>query len=1805
MQEEEEEPLSEDQTVSMKEEEGMVQGKFETSAPMMLQREEIEEEEPAIENQPEVKNEEEEIYQAKFETLNPLVLQRQEDEGNESVIERQVDNTEQEDETKETITPSEYLNEKDEFLQGKLNAQSRAQKTTSNQSTIKSTIQRPDYGSPLPKNVREKVEPALGMDMSHVKVHSSYQSAESSEALNAKAFTHKNHIWLGRNQNPTDIKLMAHELTHVAQQNARPGSVQLVQQKYFDHKSKEDNEINLDEGLDNNATELVQMQLEVNAERLFEPAEEAEEPEIGTREQQKKEGGESKGKTAKHEGTREREEGKEAATEATEMPASAEPASAESSSPIGGREVAGEINRSDVETAQTEESPRQESAGQPTSAAGAQATGGGQEQRQDSGAGERAVGGGGGGAPRAECYRENYEEPEEEPDEEPEEPESTESEENIESETPEVENEEECPVGDEVQAQAEAAAPADGAASAAAEVNETDTGARTGGGAAASEVASGVAAPETQAMADTAGASEGEAEAARAPIEEAIVLTEAKRGEAISAYQTSALQLDTARQNVQQLQKNVRFAPEEGAGESGNALQAEATNRATGFFSEAAKQIEESIEMAQDVVPGRLGALAEVIKAEISTTIETEKETISARIEAARSQAINESETTRQGVVTEHDTAVANMETETAIAIDMLTAEYETSMGQIDDLETTGLDGINALYENSRIVHEEIGINIGQEAFNRGEEYYNAYEACKIYKPDSFWAGHLTDRRAEAQQNAAREVAKGYKDNLEKAGKDQAHKAMKGRQKDRCAVIEAARQARNTLDDQFNALVESLEAGLEQAIQSAGESRDQLLASIENALTSTLRILDQQERSQRQAANDTGYLQQVAIEQAARSAAASIQTSVADAAGSLQGALLEVQNAFTESTAPDPKTFDKILTQTLNALEGGLRRLMTQVDQGTAQAEAQLIESGTKAHNSLSNVTQSNDEQASSLSDGFSGSMNLLAEGASNSFDQQTEQYVQQVQTATQGGITGFQQIVTGFDSTISAIATNIESTLIDSQQKLEQSLRESKAGMESERTGIPKHAREAASKEQPAWKSVVKWVLIIAIIIVVALVIGPAVIGAVGAAAAALGAGAAATAIGAIVGGAIVGAVTSATIQVINNWASGQDLTEGVGRAAIMGAIGGAFGGGAGFLIGKYVSTQVLQFAANIAADAILEVGTELVTGEFSWEALGMAILMSFATGGFGEIKGIRNIQARMQFRGARVVPGARARAHAESIRPPGVGLEPRAPARPRTEVEVEAPTAPRPVAEAETPHPAVRSETEAEAPRTRPEAEAEAPAVRRPEAEVEPPSRRSAHPDEPEVEPGVVAKRPMPDGHEIKVTRDGRCITCSDSCGEIRMKYAQELADNPNLKSELDRIEGIDNPNIKAKEAAELRLKLDDLRVKGAVPGFEVEGNRLAKEAGLPDTPDGYHWSKQSDGSLIIKRNPNKLGDLLPIRYDPDSPTGFRPDVIPPEGYHWAQNPDGSFTLKRNPGTSKELPQIEYDPNTGGFKNLNTGRAYVSPEAAAGNWGKHDYGDPSVAPCFVPGTFVKTPEGERTIETLALGDLVFTHDFKVGGNVACPVIRVYENWTEHLVDVLVKSETITVTRRHMFWEEKARRWLPAEELEAGMCLYLVDNRIAEVKSVRAHDEKSKTYNLEIVQMHNFFVGASGVLVHNANGEEASNFALVDRKSAKIYEVYNTKTKEVVYVGKTTQPTVGDRFKQHLAEKPHWADNPDIGVREIHRGKWTDYETAVWEKHFIDERTSRGFHLENDPSAPPISRDKYNQFKHLHNPCR
>lgn len=105
-------------------------------------------------------------------------------------------------------------------------------------------------GAPLDPTFRAKIEPAMGADFSQVKVHTDSTAAQLNQSIQAKAFTTGQDIFFKQGEyNPKSRggqELLAHELTHVIQQNG--DSVQ----RHLDHQ---DDDLHLLSGIQQDQAE--------------------------------------------------------------------------------------------------------------------------------------------------------------------------------------------------------------------------------------------------------------------------------------------------------------------------------------------------------------------------------------------------------------------------------------------------------------------------------------------------------------------------------------------------------------------------------------------------------------------------------------------------------------------------------------------------------------------------------------------------------------------------------------------------------------------------------------------------------------------------------------------------------------------------------------------------------------------------------------------------------------------------------------------------------------------------------------------------------------------------------------------------------------------------------------------------------------------------------------------------------------------------------------------------------------------------------------------------------------------------------------------------------------------------------------------------------------------------------------------------------------------------------------------------------------------------------------------------------------
>jgi len=1081
---------------------------------------------------------------------------------------------------------------------------------------------------PLPHG--SQIQAAFGHhDVSHVRANVGGSAASASRAMGALAFTSGSRIGF---RSPPSLRLAAHEAAHVVQQReglSLPGNVGRAGDRWERHADwvadavagGNSAEPLLDQVTGGGAIKSetasdgpVQHQITSEASRLFEPPPAAAETPVETSEERAAPEGASELTEGSGETGAEEHPEREglAMTAAQEGDIEAPPEGVPSDVSSGGT--------SPSAGASSEAAGASEAATSAPPGAGGAAAGGGAAPAGGPAAGREAAAPGGtraatppraaqetpGGEGRsAACYTAGTERPRDDT------PEPTADERGSNpQEQPQVEFEawpdavDDCPAEAALTEGAEQMPAGGGEGLSAA----AGAGGRSETPAAAAGLSEGgtLAVAEVRAM-SRAASTQADVSAGDTSMEGPIASAEAERQTAVTDYLRSAAGLGQVLARSERLARSVTFP--EARGPQQVQIRQTAISETQTFMEGAAAQIASAVAFAQNQAPGRLGGLAESIKANIQAAIESEKVIISERTGQARASARAGAAAARLHINAEYARSAAQIEAVTTDAVRALDAKHLASVALVDEKETTGLDDVNSRFAAGRIQHEEKGPLYARRAIRRGQDHVREYERCKgDYSDDGFWDGCLTVRRARAQQDAACKAAAGYRDVFLRTANKKGYDLIALRKQYRCAVIAGARQVNRTLDDTHDSTVTGLESGRNQAMNAISLARDENLSSINAALSAILQALAAQEHSQRQAVNDTGYLKQLAVEQFAHAGAAGLARGIAAAMDSLEVTLDTLQQRLAQGGIPDPATLAQALAEAEAALGGRMGSLLAKMEEGAENAEGQLEALGAAALEALTMLTDKNDELSAQAESGFAQQMEGLKTGASDTFARLTDNQVEQAQTARTEGSASMDATVAGFDTSLGTIGGRVDEAIATSLGELDQDLNSKLGELDGQ---IATEAWKAAEKEQPAWKSVVAIVLIIVVIIAAAVI-----------SIVTLGAGASLFAI--ILVGALVGAVSAGLIQIINNWASGQAWHEGVVQAMIIGAVGGAIGGGLGFAGGALAAGAaaggarvITQLAITVGSDLLAEGLTQTFSyfafgQEFNWQGFVMAGAMS-----------------------------------------------------------------------------------------------------------------------------------------------------------------------------------------------------------------------------------------------------------------------------------------------------------------------------------------------------------------------------------------------------------------------------------------------------------------------------------------------------------------------------------------------------------------------------------------------------------------
>jgi len=173
------------------------------------------------------KEEEQPIQKAAVEKEEDKAVQKapekEEDQPLQKASEREKEEPVQKDPEKEEEERVQMASDNDKEEEG-VQAKEGVAKQFSGSAAVSTQLAKgSSSGMPLPSPIRQNMESGFGTSFQQVRIHTDANAVEMSRAIGAKAFTHRHDIYFNSGyfspQSQNGQHLLAHELTHVVQQN--------------------------------------------------------------------------------------------------------------------------------------------------------------------------------------------------------------------------------------------------------------------------------------------------------------------------------------------------------------------------------------------------------------------------------------------------------------------------------------------------------------------------------------------------------------------------------------------------------------------------------------------------------------------------------------------------------------------------------------------------------------------------------------------------------------------------------------------------------------------------------------------------------------------------------------------------------------------------------------------------------------------------------------------------------------------------------------------------------------------------------------------------------------------------------------------------------------------------------------------------------------------------------------------------------------------------------------------------------------------------------------------------------------------------------------------------------------------------------------------------------------------------------------------------------------------------------------------------------------------------------------------------
>jgi RHS repeat-associated protein len=142
----------------------------------------------------------------------------------------------------------------------------------------------------------------------------------------------------------------------------------------------------------------------------------------------------------------------------------------------------------------------------------------------------------------------------------------------------------------------------------------------------------------------------------------------------------------------------------------------------------------------------------------------------------------------------------------------------------------------------------------------------------------------------------------------------------------------------------------------------------------------------------------------------------------------------------------------------------------------------------------------------------------------------------------------------------------------------------------------------------------------------------------------------------------------------------------------------------------------------------------------------------------------------------------------------------------------------------------------------------------------------------------------------------------------------------------------------------------------------------------------------------------------------------------------------------------------------------------------------------------CFAAGTPIHTDHGDVPVEKIRVGDEVVSRNSVTGKLESEPVTALTPLHKDSLLEIRIEGEhdPLRPSTRHPFWVKRGEAqaaWIESGSMRVGDQLQTLQGNWRRVVAITPLPGQETVYNFTVDKDHDYFVGETGFLVHNAGG--------------------------------------------------------------------------------------------------------------------